>query len=441
MLIRRVVMIVCLVCLLGMSSACSSHSRSTGQSPTLTPPPTPATEALQVSGQAGTEAQLRVALPSVRLLKSSPDIDVQLFVLLADLRGTYSYLLYPANRSGATAEQFDLSSYPLDLGLSEDAEAATLWILALHNTRYTATESFGADALAASLAIGFRNWLTGGDSSDDPLAAVVSASEGALFEWFAQVEVLGQSVILLPVGEEWHNGPPQSLRSADDGLSIVYAAHYSPDQASAANLTPTPSFPDSNYPGYVLRVDEDFTGGTSEFEWYQGQDNTYANQLVEGAYEIRLTDIQQRGHGVSWGSIEGQHFRNYIVEARVRLIEEDITGGRYGIWFNYQDDYNFIYFGISNEGEYRVASIQSNQKRREIKDWTPSEIIHPGTTANILTIQTASDGAMALSINGEQVITFNDPTFDGGSVAFFCYAESVPATCHLERLRVWERVG
>jgi len=45
---------------------------------------------------------------------------------------------------------------------------------------------------------------------------------------------------------------------------------------------------------------------------------------------------------------------------------------------------------------------------------------------------------VALSINGERVRTFDDETFTSGSIAFFCYAQSVPATCRLERIRIWQ---
>ena len=65
------------------------------------------------------------------------------------------------------------------------------------------------------------------------------------------------------------------------------------------------------------------------------------------------------------------------VEAEVRLVEEGVTDARYGLWFNYQDDYNFIFFGISNQGEYRAAVIQRNhnpahqRKQQDGENLTP----------------------------------------------------------------------
>jgi hypothetical protein len=181
-----------------------------------------------------------------------------------------------------------------------------------------------------------------------------------------------------------------------------------------------------------LLVDETFAGGTSAQDWYQDQDNTYVNHIIDGAYEIRLTDIAQREFGISWGSIEGEQFENYILEADVSLLEDNLTDAQYGIWFHYQDDFNFIYFGLSNQGEYRVAVI------KDIQDWTPHPAIHPGAATNALTIETWSDGTITLSANGEQLLSFNDTTYESGSVAFFCRSTTVPATCHLTNLRIWQ---
>jgi hypothetical protein len=444
---RRLIIVLCGCAWLGCLITGCAPLRDTLNSPaqpapaTATAPPTPATQALQVSDLSSSGARLHVTLPSIKLLKHLPDENSQLFLALADPHGHYTYLLYPANSPGYTTDQFDLTAYPLELSIDDATSTVSLWILAVHNTRYYAAEAFGLDALASSLALGFRNWLDSGDPDDDPLAAVVSASDGALFEWFAGIDVLGQSVTTLRAEENWHAGL-NSLQSGDGGLNVVYMVQYlSARDVALLNATPTPFFTNQSRPGYILRVDETFTDGISERRWYQGHDSTFINQITEGAYEIRLTAIEQRDYGLSWGSIEGESFKNYAVEAQVTLLEETVDNARYGLWFHYVDDYNFFYFGISNEGEYRVALIESNNKRREIQDWVPHPAVHPGAAINILTVETGADGAIALGINGERVLNFHDDTFEGGSVAFFCYAESVPATCRLERLRIWEPAG
>ena len=414
-----------------LDSAASSRSVTS----TPTPPPTPSAELLKINGVSEAGARLRVTLPTVKLRQFPPEDGVQLLVVLAAPDGAYAYLLFPANRAGDARDLFDLTAHPLEIGLQPETTRAALWVLVVHNRNYQAAERFGVDALAASLAYGFQQWLATGDPQDDPLAAVVSASDGALYAWFANVDVMGQALVTLRAENNW-GAKLSSHTSADGGLNVIYTAqHFS---AEEAQYLPTAT-PQPEHPGYVLRVDEDFAGGQSAYTWYQGQDSTYVNQVTDGAYEIRLLEIQQRDFALSWGSLEGMSFADYIVEAQVRLVEDDVQDARYGIWFNYQDDYNFIYFGISNGGEYRAAVIRENKRRVELQDWTPHPAIRTGAATNTLTITSSTNGDMTLSVNGETLGTFNDATFTRGSVAFFCYAKSTPTTCRLERLRIWER--
>jgi hypothetical protein len=123
--------------------------------------------------------------------------------------------------------------------LSDDTTAVTLWILAVRNTRYYAAEMFGLDALAASLGLGFRNWLAEGDPEDDPLAAVVVASDGALYEWFAGIDVLGQQLITFEAEQEWNVGLG-SQPSPDGGMNAVFSVHLVSAADVALLPTPTP---------------------------------------------------------------------------------------------------------------------------------------------------------------------------------------------------------
>lgn len=437
---RNLSVMMVLALIIGVLAGCADSAKpDTDPAPIAveTLPPTPAADALLVRDTTTADARLRVTLPSVRVLNPRDDHQHQLFLALADPDGTYTYLLFPANRAGAAPAEFDLSQYPLEIGLHDDTQRVMLWVVAVHNKRYRAAERFGLDALAASLGIGFQTWLTRGDPNDDPLAAVVAASDGALFEWFANIEVVGQDVIALDRDANWRVGL-DARRSADNGLNTVFTVQHILDGALTALPTATPP---GALAGYDLRVDEVFAGGVSQQQWFEGQDSTYLNHLTNGAYEIQLTAIEQREFGLSWGSIEDARFEDYRLEAIVRLVEDDVVDGRYGIWFHYQDDLNFVYFGLSNRGEYRVAIIQRNKNRIEIQDWTPSPAIRPDAATNTLSVEANADGTIVLTVNGERLIAFKDDTFTGGSVAFFCYAESVPTTCRLERLRIWERTG
>lgn len=426
--------------LIALLTACAAGDSVISPAPSVVVPATPASEVFQVNGVAPEGPRLRVTIPLVTLLTAAGDQPVQLFLVLADPEGTYSYLVYPANRPGDPVNQFDLSLWPLEVSLESDSSQVLLWAVALSTPRYEATEYYGLQALAASLGLGFRQWA-GGDQADDPLAAIVSASAGALYEWFASTDVLGQTIVVFRAADNWSTGIA-SERSSGGKLNLVFDATVLSATEVAQLPTPSPApSPPPNLGGseYVLVAEEDFSGGKSQLKWYEGQDRTFSNQLVDGAYEIRLTEIVQRDYALSWGSIENARFADYRVEAEVSLVEEGVQQGRYGLWFHYQDDFNFIYFGLSNEGSYRVAVILRNANRREVQDWTPHPAIRSGAATNTLTIEASVTGEIALSINGERVATFTDRTFSAGSLAFFCYAQSVPTTCRLERLRIWER--
>jgi len=416
--------------LLGVLAGCAAEPTPGGSSA----PPTPSAGVLRVNGATTSGTRLRVTLPSIKLLRAESFSSVQLMLALADRSGTYSYALYPANRAGESGGQFDLSQAPLDVGLSDESELVKLWILALHNTRYAAAERYGIDALAARLALGFRGWIEDGSPQDDPLAAVVSASDGALYEWFAGIEVVGQEVITLRADDGWGIGLA-SQHSPDGGLSAVYTVQILSSADAARLTTPTPTAP-PDAPGPAVLVDETFAHGASPYGWYEGERGGYVNRIVDGAYQIRLTDIGPREFALSWGSLEGARFANYRAEAQVRLVDGDPAQARTGVWFNYQDDYNFLYFGVSGAGEYRAAVILRNANALELQDWTPHPAVRPGLASNTLTVEARSSGEVILSINGTRVLSFRDQTFTAGSVAFFCYAKSVPAACQLEQIRI-----
>ncbi len=432
---RTVNLCLAAIGLLALLTGCATDNPTSPPTPALIPA-TPNTEVFQVNDVLSEGPRLRVTVPVITLLTETGDQPVQLFAVLADPSGTYSYLVYPANRPGEIAEQFDLSAWPLEITLQPESSELILWVLAVIPLRYEATEAYGLQALAASLGIGFREWLST-ERIDDPLAAIVSGSAGALFEWFASTEIIGQALVTLRAADDWDAGMA-SERSADGRLNVVFdvALLSATEVASLPTPSPTPGARE-----YALIADEDFSGGQSQLTWYEGQDRTFRNQVVEGAYEIQLTEIAQRDYALSWGSVENARFADYRVEAEVRLVEEGVQEARYGLWFHYQDDFNFIYFGISNDGRYRVAVILRNANRREIRDWTPHPAIRTGAATNTLAVETTVTGEITLSINGETVANFTDRTFSTGSLAFFCYARSVPATCRLERLRIWERRG
>jgi hypothetical protein len=344
---------------------------------------------------------------------------------LAGGDGQPAYVLYPANAFGIEEKRLSLSDYPL--GLASLPELASLWVLAWHPQ---ASLPLDMADLARRLALSL-------DSASLPLAlsplADGLADQPDLWAWFGALEIQGEAVTLLPTGETWQAEEARFL-SADGGLAVSYRL----DLADPAP-SPTPSSlaqteASKTFEGYRLVVDEDFAGATSRVEWFIGSDSTYASSYVDGAYQIYLKTIDPRRNvGLSWGSIQGLYFQDYIVRARFRVLEENIVA-RLGLWLHYQDDFNFLFFGLENTGRYRVARFQ--RVYTELQPWTSDAAILTGTAANTLEIK-SDNNIFTLAINGRPVVTTADEAFEEGRIAFFCYAETVPATCHLESLQVW----
>jgi len=129
-----------LLCFLLACTVLEDNTSSSSVAPTRTPAPTPSTLALHENMTLNAGARVRVTVRSVELLNREPDTSAQLFMVLADGQGHSSYLLYPANRSGDPTDQFNLDDYPLHLSLDPRSTSVTLWILALHNSRYLGAE-------------------------------------------------------------------------------------------------------------------------------------------------------------------------------------------------------------------------------------------------------------------------------------------------------------
>lgn len=420
--------------------------QTTRPEPDRTPFPTPATETLQVTGTTASGNRLRIIIPALALEFRPPDTPVQVFVALVDPQGTYSYLLYPANRRGENIDRFDLSDYPIEVGVSETTSYVALWAVAYHLSGTTAAAAQGWDALATSLALSFRAWLNAGEPTDDPLAGAVCASDGSLYAWFAEMEVVGQAMTVIERTEGWDRDV--STMSAGDGsLSAVFDVDYlaaadSTPPADSAQPTndPLPAEPTTEPASgvYSLVMEETFDDPASGGRWYLSRTRAYINEIAGSAYQIRLLETTRPPAAQSWGSLAGVRIRRGLIEAEMRLTEGDPDDAQLGLWLHYQDDDNFLYVGLSNRGEYRVAVVQNNRVQRVIQNWQLHPAINTGAAINRLAVEIGPEGRHDLLVNDTPLLTFRDQTFSEGGLAFFCAARTVPATCRLESLRIWQ---
>jgi hypothetical protein len=89
---------------------------------------------------------------------------------------------------------------------------------------------------------------------------------------------------------------------------------------------------------------------------------------------------------------------------------------------------------MENSGRYRAARFQTGYT--ELNPWTVDDIVNTDNAVNLLEVLVDGDN-FTMGINGEALVTVFDTTYTDGRIAFFCYSESVPATCHLEEIAVW----
>lgn len=112
----------------------------------------------------------------------------------------------------------------------------------------------------------------------------------------------------------------------------------------------------------------------------------------------------------------------------------------YGLIFQVQvgeQNDDFYTFRISGDGFYTVEKTEQGEATAVI-DWTASSLIDQAEgAANILTVQGKGD-AYTLYINGQQVNTFTDAAYSGGTFGFMVdnYDETAPANFTFDDLKV-----
>lgn len=421
-----------LFCLMFAALACSSPLNSI--SPTATPERPLVREALH-EGRPG-DGALTVTLDEITLLEAGPTPDVQWIAVLADGLGNTSHLIYPANQPGLSDTTLELADYPLQI--QTQAESATLWLLAVQHHAYPVADDLGMAEIGRRLAVAFDT-LAG-----TPTVARVVAADGSetLLRWFGEIEVIDELTLTIDQAEATTTEIIETVESANAITRLTYHASYNPVEAiiAAPASTEIPVTDEAEnletaFPEYKLVINEDFANAQSSLKWFRGRDNeTYFATIVEGAYRIGLIGVDEfRDNPLSWGSIQELVFDDYIVRARMRVIEQDVTA-RYGLWLHYQDDWNFVFFGVENTGRYRIAVFKNTYT--ELQNWTVDASVNRSSNINEMEVHIQGD-AYTMFVNGVELTTVNNSTYDTGRIAFFCYAQSFPATCDLQSIQVW----
>ncbi|MCL4878592.1 MAG: hypothetical protein KJ064_18170 [Anaerolineae bacterium] len=413
----------CLILLTYGLAACSAFEDTARPTATPTRPQEHEAVYTALSG----ENLLTVTLNELVLLADSAE--TQVLAVLADGRGNVAYVLYPSNQPGVADTTFDLGEYPLQLETS--AATVGLWVLALRHQAYPVAEKIGMSEITAELATVFNRLFAGGIlPARSPSAAVVASADHAMLQWFGEIEIIGETAITLSPSQDIG---AHHLGSPDGGFQLNYTLSRSETTAtnSPDALTPTPL---DSYPGYRKVIDETFAGNRSDLRWFVDREEEYVVELNNLSYEVDLLKLDEETQSViSWGSIQDLFFDDYIVRARIRLVQPG-TIGSLGLWLHYLDGNHFLSFALNHLGQYRIMRYQNRDI--ELIPWTAAAAINPGGQANLVEVH-LNGNEYTLFINGTAIASVNDDAYNNGRIAFYCYAEEIPATCRLESLEVW----
>jgi hypothetical protein len=168
------------------------------------------------------------------------------------------------------------------------------------------------------------------------------------------------------------------------------------------------------------------------------------NDLPEGSCQTESYDFgdfyckDNEYHLVAKGSgsiatTNDGDFKNFILQAQMRLSGEK---GAYGVVFrgtNKQGNTAFYIFEIHPDGQFRL-SYWSTMSDKTLIPWTESAAIKKGEAINILEV-IAQDSRLTLFINSQQLASFVDNALKTGSAGPVALEEGHAV---VSTIKVWE---
>jgi serine/threonine-protein kinase len=183
-------------------------------------------------------------------------------------------------------------------------------------------------------------------------------------------------------------------------------------------------------------VEDTFAGGVSKNDWFTGSANRNAQEIVDGAYQLRIGTGTGHDEPTTWGSLRGFTFGDARVEAVVSASHFQVGDStRTGLWLRYQDENGFLAFMVRSDGTYWIARW-SNSVYTILAPWTASAAVRTGDEA-LNTLRIDSKGsAFDFYINGQYITTVTDATWPEGRLAFFGSSAVTPVSFDLHYLRI-----
>ncbi|HEY5731229.1 MAG TPA: hypothetical protein VIS72_14340 [Anaerolineales bacterium] len=132
-------------------------------------------------------------------------------------------------------------------------------------------------------------------------------------------------------------------------------------------------------------------------------------EIVDGKYRW---DVTAHRSFIGWVRSDRQSLTDFYLSVNIQQLEGPDSAD-FGVIFREDDDSNFYYFGITNQGEYALYLFL--EEWDTLISWTRSDLIKPGETNRITVI---GDGARFIFFINDQYLTeITDDSIPEGSSA------------------------
>lgn len=182
--------------------------------------------------------------------------------------------------------------------------------------------------------------------------------------------------------------------------------------------------------GQVLFQD-DFSNSNSGWDRVNLEEGVtdYAN----GVYRMSVTDVDTD----VWAN-PGLSFTDVHIEVDATKVSGD-DNNDFGVICRYMDTENFYFLIISSDGYYGIGKvIDGEQELIGSKSMPPSDEINQGNADNHLRADCVGS-TLSLYVNGEHLVSYEDPDLASGDVGLIAGTFDVPGTeIHFDNFMVLE---
>ena len=152
---------------------------------------------------------------------------------------------------------------------------------------------------------------------------------------------------------------------------------------------------------------------TNDNDWLaESSDDEYSfmnYEVVDGKYRW---DTEAHQSFIGWVRSDMEPLTDFYLSVEIRQVEGPDTAD-YGVLFREDEDSNFYYFAVSEQGAYALYIYFNGWDT--LIDWTNTDLIHPGEPNRITVI--ASGPQFIFFINDQYLTEFTDDQIPEGITA------------------------